>query len=79
MKYLRIETDHIIPLSDSDTDESDLATDTIECNDCEIEILYIKHKDRYVSCPKCQQDIYVGTKKLYKRGKFSKLKNKFRN
>ena len=74
MKYLRIKTDHIIP-SDSDTDESDLATDKIECNYCEIEILYIKHKDRYVSCPKCQQDIYVGTKKLYKKGKFKRTKN----
>lgn len=74
MKYLRIQTYNIIPY-ESDTDESDLATDKIECDDCEIDILYVKHKDRYVSCPKCQQDIYVGTKILYKKGKFKRTKN----
>ena len=45
-------------------------TDYTYCQNCEIIIPYIKDKDRYVTCPKCKQDLYVGTKKLYKKGKF---------
>lgn len=44
------------------------------CNDCDIAIPYIKDKDRYVTCPICRSDIFVGTKKTYRKGKFSHLK-----
>ena len=47
-------------------------TDYAYCNHCDIRIPYIKDKDRYVTCPKCRQDIYVGTEKLYKHGKHKK-------
>ena len=49
-------------------------TEYTYCEDCKVFIPYVQDKDRYVSCPKCFQDLYVGTKKLCKKGKFSKLK-----
>ena len=45
-------------------------TDYIYCQYCKVDISYVKDKDRYVTCPKCKQDIYLGTGKLYKKGKF---------
>lgn len=71
-KYLDYETYFSLPVSDSDTDESDesdLATEKIQCNHCEIEISYIKDKDRYVSCPRCHEDMVVGSGK---ESKFTK-------
>ena len=50
-------------------------TDHAYCEDCKVDIPYIKDKDRYVTCPNCKQDIYVGTEKLYKKGKFKRTKN----
>ncbi len=49
-------------------------TDYTHCQDCKVNIPYIKDKDRYVSCPKCRQDIFVGTEKTYRKGKFDHLK-----
>ena len=46
-----------------------IMTDYTYWNYCEISIPYIKEKDRYVTCPRCRQDIYVGTEKTYKHGK----------
>ena len=42
------------------------------CEYCKVFIPYVKDKDRYVSCPNCHQDLYVGTEKLYKKGKFKR-------
>ena len=50
-------------------------TDYIYCQDCKVDISYIKDKNRYVTCPYCKQDIYVGTEKLYKKGKFKHTKS----
>ena len=50
-------------------------TEYTYCEDCKVFIPYVQDKDRYLSCSNCRQDLYVGTKKLYKKGKFSKLKN----
>ena len=50
-------------------------TDYTRCNDCNVAIPFIKHKDRYVTCPLCRQDIFVGTEKTYRKGKFNHLKN----
>ena len=47
-------------------------TDYTYCQYCKVDISYVKDKDRYVTCPKCKQDIYVGTEKLYKKGKFKR-------
>ena len=44
------------------------------CGNCNVSISYIEDEDRYVTCPKCKQDIYVGTEKLYKKGKFKRTK-----
>ena len=44
------------------------------CQYCDIYIPYIKDLDRYVTCPKCRKDLYVGTKKLYKKGKHKRAK-----
>ena len=44
------------------------------CQYCNVFIPYIKDINRYVTCPKCRADIYVGTKKLYKKGKFKRTK-----
>ena len=49
-------------------------TDYIHCQYCKVKIPYIKDKDRYVTCPKCRADIYVGTEKTYRKGKFYHLK-----
>ena len=42
-------------------------TDYTYCQNCKIVIPYIKDKDRYVTCLKCKQDLYVGTKNCIKR------------
>ena len=49
-------------------------TDYTRCNNCNIDIPYIKDKDRYVTCSKCRQHIFVGTEKTYRKGKFNHLK-----
>ena len=49
-------------------------TDYTRCNDCNIDIPFIKDKDRYVTCPICKSDIFVGTEKTYRKGKFDHLK-----
>ena len=49
-------------------------TDYTRCNNCNIDIPYIKDKDRYVTCSKCRQDIFVGTEKTYRNGKFNHSK-----
>ena len=45
------------------------------CQYCKVSILYVKDKDRYVTCPKCRQDIFVGTEKTYKWGTHKRIKN----
>ena len=45
------------------------------CKDCKVNIPYVKDKDRYVTCPICRQDLYVGTEKTYKHGKHKRTKN----
>lgn len=37
----------------------------IYCEYCKVFISYVKNKDRYVTCPRCRADIYVGTEKTY--------------
>ena len=49
--------------------DSDIIQNTY-CGDCKVDISYVKDMDRYVTCPKCKQDIYVGKEKLFKKGKF---------
>ena len=49
-------------------------TDYTRCNYCKVDIPFIKHKYRYVTCPKCRQDLYVGTEKLYRKGKHKRTK-----
>ena len=49
-------------------------TDYIYCQYCKIYIPYIKDINRYVTCPKCRADIYVGTEKTYKWGKHKRTK-----
>ena len=44
------------------------------CDYCKVKIPYRKDKDRYVTCPKCRKDIFVGTEKTYRKGKFDHLK-----
>ena len=48
-------------------------TDYTYCEYCKVKIPYIKDKDRYVTCPKCRQHIFVGTEKTYRKGKFDHL------
>ena len=43
--------------------------------DCRVEIPYIEDINRYVTCPKCRVDIYVGTEETYKWGKHKRTKN----
>lgn len=45
------------------------------CQNCDVFIPYVKDKDRYVTCPKCRQDLYVGTEKLYRKGKHKRTIN----
>ena len=49
-------------------------TDYTYCKNCDIFIPYIKDLTRYVTCPKCRQDLYVGTEKLYRKGKHKRTK-----
>ena len=49
-------------------------TDYTYCEYCKVEIPYVKDRDRYVTCPKCRQHIFVGTEKTYRKGKFRHLK-----
>lgn len=65
---------HLILSSDSDNDESDLASNKILCDSCTVKIPYIKGKDFYVTCPHCHSDKYVGLKKESKFNK-SQIKN----
>ena len=49
-------------------------TDYTFCYICKIDTPYIKDINRYVTCPKCRADIYVGTEKTYKWGKHKRTK-----
>ena len=53
-------------------------TDYTRCNDCNIDIPFIKDKDRYVTCPICKSNIFVGTEKTYRKGKFDHLKKQYK-
>lgn len=50
-------------------------TDHTYCKNCGIYIPYIKDINRYVTCPKCRRDLYVGTEKTYKHGQHKRIKN----
>lgn len=67
---------HILNLFDevTDNESEEEIYDYTHCQDCHFYIPYIKDEDRYVSCPKCRQDIFVGTEKTYRKGKFDHLK-----
>ena len=45
------------------------------CEYCNVFIPYIEDINRYVTCPKCYVDIYVGTEKTYKWCKHKRTKN----
>lgn len=49
-------------------------TDYTNCQYCKVYVPYVKDKDRYVTCPICRQDFYVGTEKLYRKGKHKRTK-----
>lgn len=48
-------------------------TEYTYCGDCKVDISYIKDINRYVTCPKCRADIYVGTEKTHKWGKHKRI------
>ena len=67
--FVQLSTRCLVLSSDSDNDESNLATDQMACDYCGVEIPYIKDKDRYVTCPHCHMDIFVGLKEEHKFNK----------
>lgn len=51
-----------------------IMNDYTYCQYCNVFLTYKKDIDRYVTCPKCRADIYVGTENTYKWGKHKRTK-----
>lgn len=43
-------------------------TDYTRCKNRNVDLAYIQRKDRYVTCPICSEEIFVGTEKIYRKG-----------